>query len=45
MTVDGKREWGKVVEFKGKKTHERFQRTMTPLAVAALEAQKQRGAA
>ena len=42
-TDSGSQSWVKLIDFEDKKTHERFQEIMTPLAIAALE--QARGAA
>jgi hypothetical protein len=42
-TDSGSQSWVKIVDFRDKQTHERFQEIVTPLAVAALE--QARGAA
>jgi hypothetical protein len=36
-TDSGSQTWAKLIDFEDKKTHERFQTIMTPLAIAALE--------
>jgi hypothetical protein len=42
---DGTQWWSKVVDFRDKTTHRKFQDLVTPLAVAALEQARTRGAA
>ena len=42
---DGSQSWSKVVDFRDKQTHRKFQDLVTPLAVAALEQARTRGAA
>lgn len=39
-TDSGSQSWVKLIDFEDKKTHERFQEIMTPLAVAAYERAK-----
>jgi hypothetical protein len=41
--TDGSQSWAKIVDFRDKETSDKFQRTVTPIAVAALE--RMRGAA
>ena len=40
---DGSQSWAKIVDFRDKETSDKFQRTVTPIAIAALE--RMRGAA
>jgi hypothetical protein len=42
---DGSQSWSKVLDFRDKPTHDRFQQTVTPLARAAYEQSQARGAA
>jgi hypothetical protein len=42
---DGSQSWCRIVDFREKATHERFQQIVTPLARAALEQATARGAA
>ena len=42
---DGSQFWSRIIDFRDKETHRRFQKIVTPLALAALDDAQKRGAA